>query len=315
MAISFGKKKHQYEDDVIDSENIDEHGVIEEVENDDGDDEQEMMHDAIEKKKKQQKMIILGAAVIGAVAMIGYFFLMKGNAPRQVSVAPAQQGGSQPAPQALVNGQRGSQAAIIAAKERFDEEAMRALESQGVQLGENVDVQGVPANEPLSDMGGPQEGGKQGGERTGDARDTLKIGAPMMKIDEADISSSIDSMKYFIGESFSTLTNVINKNQMEVINKLEEISKKIESSPSNEKRGGGGAATADGQRQISAQPARPRVSSAWRLSRVEGEYAIVVSSSTGEYVAVRKGDSIPGVGRVSEVSAERVIAGGVEIRG
>lgn len=319
MAISFGKKK-QSEEQFIDSDQIEDGEVV-----DSSEEEQEDIDSIIEKKKKQQRMIIFISAGVGVVAMMGYWFLTNNAANHSVTARVAQQTTVSPSASP-----QNPQAAIIAAQQKADEEAMAALgESVGAagatQNGTGDAGQGGRVMEPPTPptMVSSAQGGIQGqnmggvqGINSNVGVDSGKIGAPAVRVDQGDIVGKIDAMRQFLGESFSTLTSVINKNQTELVSKLDDISKKI---GDGKKESGSKAESHSAAKNTTERVAEERsvpqvrVSSSWRLSRVEGEYAIIVSKSD-EYVAVRKGDAVPGIGRVSEVSPERVVAGGVEIR-
>lgn len=310
MAISFGKKK-QSEEQFIDSDQIEEGEVV-----DSSEEEQEDIDSIIEKKKKQQRMIIFISAGVGVVAMTGYWFMTNTT---NNGGQPVVQQQSMVAPSASTLNSQNPQAAIVAAQQKADEEAMAALRNQGVV---SAPVQNMMGNSQPMVVGQIEQVGQQGNAQEQNVGDLNvggqpnRIGAPMVRVEQEDIAGKIDAMKQFFGESFSTLTSVINKNQAELVSKLDDISKKIGDA---KKESGSKAESHSAARNTTERVAKERsvpqvrVSSSWRLSRVEGEYAIIVSKSD-EYVAVRKGDAVPGIGRVSEVSPERVVAGGVEIR-
>ena len=334
MAISFRKNKRDEEHEVIDSEQVEEGEVVESSE----EDEQESLQAVIEKKKKQQRMVIFIAAGVGIAVMMGYWFMTNNAANHSVTARVAQQSSATPV------SSPNSQAALVAAQQKSDEEAMNALAKQGavnseprqslqdhdvtvshsvspaVQQGQgDISVQGVSQQGAgvLQNVQGQNVEAKQNNISVGNSG---MIGAPVVKVDQEDIVGKVDAMKQFIGESFSTLTSVINKNQTELVSKLDEISQKIsgrkkESENRSESSLGGASGGRGVAEHVTEERRTPqvRVSSSWRLSRIEGEYAIIVSRAE-EYVVVRKGDVVPGVGRVSEISPERIIAGGVEIR-
>lgn len=310
MAISFGKKK-QSEEQFIDSDQIEEGEVV-----DSSEEEQEDIDSIIEKKKKQQRMIIFISAGVGVVAMTGYWFMTNTT---NNGGQPVVQQQSMVAPSASTLNSQNPHAAIVAAQQKADEEAMAALRNQGVVP---APVQNMMGNSQPMVVGQIEQVGQQGNAQGQNGVDLNvggqpnRIGAPMVRVEQEDIAGKIDAMKQFFGESFSTLTSVINKNQVELVSKLDDISQKIGGGKNEGASKTGASSGAKGAAERVAEERsvpQVRVSSSWRLSRVEGEYAIIVSKSD-EYVVVRKGDTVPGIGRVSEVSPERVVAGGVEIR-
>ena len=129
------------------------------------------------------------------------------------------------------------------------------------------------------------------------------VGTPGVRVDTQALLERIESMNGAIGSGFNRLGEMISTGNERILGKLDEIAKAKQAAPQQQ-----GPAPAVSQRVSATKSVPLREAAGWRLVRTGEDFA-VIERENGEFRLVRRGDAIPGLGRVMGISDDHIIVG------